>query len=165
MSRMLPLGRVLRAHGLRGLLRARLEVEDSSWLKPGLKLLVGTKDRELCRFGPAPGGAPNYLIAFTGVDSRESAEELNGLEISIERDQLPELEDEVYIGDLVGLQAFTSDGAELGEVLEVFTLAGRSMLRLHCGLIPLDGPVIESVDFDKGEVTFELPEGLFEAQS
>ena len=38
------------------------------------------------------------------------------------------------------------------------------MARLDDGLVPLDGPVIAHVDFEAGVVTFDLPEGLFEAQ-
>ena len=36
--------------------------------------------------------------------------------------------------------------------------------RVDLGLIPLDGPVVDEVDFDQGTVVFDLPAGLFEAQ-
>ena len=166
MGRLLTLGHVQRPHGVRGLLRARLDLEDSTWLEPGMELLVGTTPRELSRFSAAPGGAPFYLIGCVGVDDRNQAEALKGLEIAIDRDLLPELgeDDGFYIEDLVGLQAMTTRGADLGLVHEVYVLAGRMMGRVDSGLIPLDGPVIDRVDFDGGSVVFDLPEGLFEAQ-
>ena len=82
------------------------------------------------------------------------------------RAALPDLDDDegYYVTDLVGLSAEQSDGRRLGTVHDVFTLAGRLMARLDDGLVPLDGPVITHVDFEAGVVTFDLPEGLFEAQ-
>lgn len=166
MGRLLTLGFVQRPHGVRGLLRARLELEDPTWLKPGVELLVGSTLRELSRFGPAPGGAPFYLMGLVGVDDRSQAEALKGETLSIDRDVLPELgeDDGFYIEDLVGCTASDLNGDDLGLVHEVFVLAGRMMARLDSGLIPLDGPVIEAVDFEASTVVFDLPEGLFEAQ-
>ena len=166
MGRLLTLGHVLRPHGVRGLLRVRLDLEDVSWLVPGTELLVGSTRRELRRFGPAPGGAPNYLVGFEGLLGRHEVEDLKGQEIAIDRDQLPELDDDdgFYIEDLVGLEASTVTGDQLGLVHEVFTLAGRMLARVDAGLIPLDGPVVDRVDFDAGQVVFDLPEALFEAQ-
>ena len=166
MGRLLTLGFVQRPHGVRGLLRARLNLEDSTWLKPGVELLVGTTLRELSRFGTAPGGAPFYLIGLVGVNDRTQAEAIKGEAIAADRELFPELsEDEgFYIEDLVGMTASDAQGTDLGPVHEVFVLAGRMMARLDAGLIPLDGPVIDGVDFDAGAVVFDLPEGLFEAQ-
>ena len=166
MGRLLTLGHVQRPHGVRGLLRVRLDLEDSTWLRPGMKLLVGTTPRELSRFSAAPGGAPFYLIGCVGIDDRNQAEALKGQEISIDRSLLPELgeEDGFYIEDLVGMQASDAAGVDLGVVHEVYVLAGRMIARVDLGLIPLDGPVVDRVDFDAGTVVFDLPEGLFEAQ-
>ena len=166
MGRLLTLGHVQRPHGVRGLLRVRLDLEDSTWLRPGMELLVGTTPRELSRFSAAPGGAPFYLIGCIGIDDRNQADALKGQEISIDRDLLPELgeDDGLYIEDLVGLQASDTTGADLGQVHEVYVLAGRMIARVDSGLIPLGGPVIDQVDFDRGLVVFVLPEGLFEAQ-
>ena len=94
MGRLLTLGHVQRPHGVRGLLRVRLDLEDSTWLRPGMELLVGTTPRELSRFSAAPGGAPFYLIGCVGVDDRNQAEALKGEEISIDRSLLPELGDD-----------------------------------------------------------------------
>ena len=58
MGRLLTLGHVQRPHGVRGLLRVRLDLEDSTWLRPGMELLVGTTPRELSRVSAAPGRAP-----------------------------------------------------------------------------------------------------------
>ena len=166
MTRLLTLGWVVRAHGVRGLIRARLDIEDMSWLQPGLELLVGDTPRELLRFGPAPGGAPHYLVGLHGVDGRDAAAALKGQTVQVARAALPELGDDegFYAGDLIGFEAETLGGDALGEILDVFTLADRLMARVAHGLIPLDGPVLDAVDFEAQRVVFDLPEGLFEAQ-
>ena len=76
MGRTLTLGFVQRPHGVRGLVRVRLDLEDTSWLVPGVELLVGSTPRELSRFGAAPGGPPSYLIGLLGVGDRSAAEAL-----------------------------------------------------------------------------------------
>src|SRR5271165_3712822 len=63
----------------------------------------------------------DLLVATVkGVETREAAAALTGVELFARRDRLPEpSDDEFYIDDLVGLIAVTRDGGALGRVAAV----------------------------------------------
>ena len=52
------------------------------------------------------------VVKFEGINTRSEAEALNGTELFVSRDSLPELpdEDEFYITDLAGLAVRNPDG-------------------------------------------------------
>src|SRR5271157_3358472 len=57
------------------------------------------------------------VAKMKGVETREAAAALTGVEILACRDQLPKPgEDEFYYDDLVGLEAVTREGKRLGRV-------------------------------------------------
>ena len=61
-----------------------------------------------------------FRARLEGIDDRNAAEALKGLELSITRDRLPEPEaDEVYHADLIGLCVHDTNGAEIGTVVDV----------------------------------------------
>jgi len=98
------------------------------------------------------------LIArFAGVEDRDQADNLKGLEVVVERSQLPDPEDGLYYwADLEGLRVETSDGRNLGRVDQMLE-AGAADVMLVCGenknrhLIPfIRDEVILAVDLDAG---------------
>jgi 16S rRNA processing protein RimM len=98
------------------------------------------------------------LVAkFAGVDDRDQADSLKGLEIVVDRSQLPEPEEGLYYwADLVGLQVETAEGRSLGRVDQMLQ-AGAADVMLVCGegnsrhMIPfIRDEVILTVDLDAG---------------
>jgi len=60
------------------------------------------------------------VVRFQGVGDRTAAEALNGLDLNVPRERLPEPEtDEFYHADLIGLAAVTPAGAPLGTIVAV----------------------------------------------
>ena len=70
------------------------------------------------------------LVAqLSGIDSRDDAERIKNLAISIESTQLPELgDDEVYWRDLMGMQVVTNAGYSLGLVKEIFATGANDVM-------------------------------------
>ena len=98
------------------------------------------------------------LIAkLAGIDDRDQADGLKGLEIVVERSQLPDPEDgRYYWADLEGMQVEASDGSALGRVDQMLE-AGAADVMVVCGaeggrhLIPfIRDEIILSVDLDAG---------------
>lgn len=57
------------------------------------------------------------LAKIDGVGDRNAADLLRGTELYVDRDRLPEPdEDEFYYADLIGLDAVSTDGTALGSV-------------------------------------------------
>ena len=71
------------------------------------------------------------LVSAPEIASREDAESLKGVRLYVDRDVLPAPdEDEFYLDDLVGLQAFDEDGAPLGVVKAVYNFGAGDVLEL-----------------------------------
>jgi len=131
-SRQLVMGRIGAAHGIKG------EVRIQSYTEDPLAILD---------YGPLATSRPgltveileartttNVLVArLKGVNTRDAAEKLNGVELFVDRDLLPEIEDEddFYHADLVGLDARLADGSSLGEVVAVPNFGAGDLLELR----------------------------------
>jgi 16S rRNA processing protein RimM len=124
---LLAIGRVARAHGLKGELRVEPFFEGSDALEHVSELW-------LSRQTEAPDGAAQYVIEWAravpraylvkveGVAERNGAEALKGATVWIERAALPEPAetDEYYLVDLLGAKVTGPEG-EIGTVIEIAT--------------------------------------------
>jgi 16S rRNA processing protein RimM len=73
------------------------------------------------------------IVRFRGINDRNAAEALAGLELFIERDNLPDdelEEDEFYYADLEGLEAVDEEGKSYGTVSAVYDFGAGDLLEL-----------------------------------
>src|SRR5688572_4794354 len=118
---LLRIGRVTRAHGLKGDLEIRLDWADSDALLQAERVLLAvpggkTELRALAGTRQTPKGV---LLRVEGVADRTAADEWAGATISVLRSELPPLaEGEYYLCDLPGLTV-TGTGGPLGRVVDV----------------------------------------------
>ncbi len=108
--------------------------------------------------------ARDHLVAtIKGVTDRSAAEKLNGIELYIARDRLPEPDDdEYYHADLIGLAAETTAGEPLGRVLAVHNFGAGDIIEIappsgSTMLLPFSNAVVPTVDIKGGRVVIELP--------
>jgi 16S rRNA processing protein RimM len=108
--------------------------------------------------------AKDHLVAtFKGVASREDAERLNGVELYIPRDRLPETDDdEYYHADLIGLAAVTTADAPLGRVIAIHDFGAGTIIEIappegNTLMLPFTNAVVPTVDLKAGKVVIELP--------
>ncbi len=99
-----------------------------------------------------------------GVDTREAAAALTGVEIFARRDQLPPPNaDEFYYDDLIGLEAVTREGARLGRVASLMNYGAGDILEIapdggdETLLLPFTKDVAPVVDFEVGRIVIEPP--------
>jgi 16S rRNA processing protein RimM len=130
-SSLLLMGRIGAAHGIKGEVRIQSFTEDPLALadygplatnRPGLTITI-----------TAARTTTNVLIArIKGIADRNAAEKLNGVELYVTRDQLPETDDEddFYQADLIGLEARLEDGTRLGEVLAVPNFGAGDLIEI-----------------------------------
>lgn len=70
------------------------------------------------------------LVKMQGVDDRTAAEALVGLDVCINRDQLPALTNEYYWRDLIGLTVKDTHDVELGVVIDLMETGSNDVLIL-----------------------------------
>lgn len=162
------LGKITGVHGLKGKLRLYSYSGSVSSLKPGVKILVKNRGKEI--FFDVTGISAqkkNFLISFEGVDTVESAQTLTGSKILIENSSLPDLpEGEYYWKDLIGLMVNSSDGTCFGTIKTIMETGSNDVFVVKDGekeiLIPFIDQVVKNVDLENGNVLVELPDGLLD---
>jgi 16S rRNA processing protein RimM len=99
-----------------------------------------------------------------GIDTREAAAALTGVEIFIGRDRLPPPgDDEFYHDDLIGLEAFDAAGARLGHVAGIANYGAGDILEIAAEssgdrlLLPFTRDVAPKIDFAAGRIIIAPP--------
>ncbi len=104
-----------------------------------------------------------FLCYVDGVCDRTEAETLAGLELFVERNVFPDLEEnEFYFQDLVGMLAKTPQGEELGLVKAVFNFGAGDILEIE-GLedyIAFTNQNVPEIDLDNNEMIVCVPETI-----
>ncbi|QNO38223.1 ribosome maturation factor RimM [Protaetiibacter sp. SSC-01] len=168
----LRVGRLLKAHGLKGALKLELYTDDpAKRFVPGatFSLQVPTsspwhgKTLELTELRWYNG---HPVAFFVGVDDRTVAESLVKAILWIDADVAADDEpDAWYDHQLVGLRALR-DGVEVGRVMRVDHLPAQDLLVIKAGdrevLVPFVSAIVPAVDVEAGTVTLTPPAGLFE---
>jgi len=107
------------------------------------------------------------VTKFKGINDRNQAEELNGVELYITRDQLPEPdEDEFYYSDLTGLDVLDQSGETLGKIVAVQDFGAGDLLEIRpkrgrTFYIPFTKDFVPEISLDEGMVRVDLPEDYF----
>jgi 16S rRNA processing protein RimM len=106
----------------------------------------------------------NMLVAqLAGIEDREAAVALKGLEVAVPRSQLPgAAENEFYWADLIGLKVVNTEQHEFGRVVrvmqtganDVLIVAGRSGNGRDT-LIPFIAGAIKQVDLAAGVISVD----------
>jgi 16S rRNA processing protein RimM len=163
-------GRIARAHGIRGEVLVNPETDFvSERFRPGSVLyvsrsgLLGAVQIEAARIHL---GRP--LLKLAGVTTMSEAEALAGLELRIPLDALRRLpEGWYYAHDLCGCRVETADGVRVGRVEGVQGLTGTSCLVVATDsgseiLVPLAEEICVTIDPGAGFIVIRPPEGLLE---
>ncbi|MCO6011691.1 ribosome maturation factor RimM [Actinoallomurus purpureus] len=165
---LLAVGRIGRAHGVRGEVSVETSTDD-----PGARFAPGSSlVTDPARLGPLTiesvrPHTGRLLVRFAGVDDRTAAETLRGALLLVDSaDILPSDDpDEFHDQELIGLVAVTTDGTEVGQVVDVEHL-GQDLLviRRPAGdtLVPFVHAIVPEVDLPGGRIVIDPPPGLLE---
>ena len=111
--------------------------------------------------------AKDHLVAtFRGIASRNDAESLNGIELYVPREKLPDTDDdEYYHADLIGLAAVTATDEPLGRVVAIHNFGAGDIIEIAPPkgatlLLPFTNAVVPTVDIAGGRVVIELPQEI-----
>jgi len=162
----IAVGRVGRAHGVRGEVAVLPLSEVPSRFEPGSRLFVGeTGDRSLTVAASRPH-QHRVLVRFAEIADREAASALSGAYLFVPRGSSPSLpEGSYWPHQLEGCEVRTTSGRVLGEIREivrtpandVWATAGPDGAEV---LIPALRDVVESVDVEARRVVVRDIPGL-----
>jgi 16S rRNA processing protein RimM len=170
----LRVGRLIKAHGLKGALKVELYTDD-----PDRRFTPGaTFTLQVPRESPWSGKSlelvelrwynTHPVAFFKDVPDRTAAETLvkEIWWVEQETEELPSEEDAWYDHQLVGLSVIR-DGAKVGIVTRIDHLPAQDLLTVKTAdaevLVPFVKAIVPSVDVKAGTITVTPPPGLFEA--
>jgi 16S rRNA processing protein RimM len=151
---LLEVGRIVRAHGLRGDVAVVLTTQRTERLDVGSVLDTARGPLTVAR---SQLDGARWLVHFAEITERDDAETWRGVLL---RAEAIEDEGEVWVHDLIGSRVMDTDGVDRGLVVEVQANPASDLMVLESGaLVPLtfltDGPT-------DGVVTVDVPDGLWE---
>jgi len=164
------IGKVGSPVGIKGEVRITLYAQDSTNLKEGKVLLLERAGKTLtAAIKRLRYQKDRPVVKLEGVDDRNAAEDIRGMEVSIYASDLEELpEGEHYVRDLIGCSVRDiTEGSEVGilkdviqntaqSVLEVETASGKSVL------IPAVDAFLRNIDEEAGIIEVELIPGFLD---
>lgn len=152
--RRLEVGRITKAHGLRGEVVVFLTTDRSERVAPGSVL---DTERGALTVRSSRPHQDRWVVTFEGVADRDAAEALRGLLLFAEPIEDPEV---LWVHELIGCTVRTPDGVERGAIVSVVDNPAADLLALDTGaLVPVVFVVGGPHD---GVVEVDTPEGLFE---
>ncbi|MFL0179292.1 MULTISPECIES: ribosome maturation factor RimM [unclassified Mycobacterium] len=168
----LTVGRVVKAHGIRGELVVDVRTDDPELrFAPGATLHArksGAPQRDYVVEAARPHGA-RLLVRLAGVGDRDGADALRGSLFVVDSADLPPITepDTYYDHQLEGLQVRTVAGEEIGTVTEVLHTAAGELLAIKRTdgrelLVPFIAAFVPSVSLADNAVVIEPPDGLLE---
>jgi 16S rRNA processing protein RimM len=154
-GRRLEVGRIGRAHGLKGDVVVTPVSNIAQRFAPGSTLWVD--DRPLVIVASRPQ-QHRHVLRFEGVDDRAGADALRGKIVEAEPLADPP-EGELWVHDLIGSEVRDRAGATLGNVVAVEANPAHDLLVLEGGALV---PMVFVVSSEPGVVVVDPPDGLFD---
>lgn len=155
----LAVGRVGRAHGIRGEVAVRPLSEVDARFTPGSVLTL--EDGRTLTVRSVRPHRHRLLVRFEEVGDRNGAEALSGEVLLVPASSAPELPEGAYWPhDLVGCEVVTEEGRSLGRVTEVLHNPANDVWVTPQALVPAVRDVVVKVDLDARRIVARDLPGL-----
>lgn len=167
----LVVGRVGRAHGVRGEVTVDVRTDDPAGrFAAGTTLHTDRDDGHTLTVAATRRHAGRMLVRFVGVDGRTAAEELRGVSLLVDAVDVPVPDDpdEFHDVQLLGLRVETTDGREVGTVADILHHAQDVLVLRSAGdpgreiLIPFVREIVPVVEPTAGRIVVDPPSGLLD---
>ena len=166
---LVPLGKIIKPHGIRGEVKVRLYNCDSKTLKMGQSVWVKSEGNDpiIYVIEKLNLQSDKSRLKFKNVNDRNSAELLRDFTLSVCRDEFPEtVDEEFYLVDLIGFNVIDQAGKKVGKVSDIMENPANDILMILDGdkehLIPMVDDFVTLFDFEKKQVTINLIDGLID---
>ena len=150
---LLEVGRIGRAHGVRGDVLVHLTTDRVERLTAGSRLKAGERWLTVTA---ASRANDRWRVHFEGVDDRSAAEALARVVLAAEPIEDP---DTLWVHQLIGAEVVEVVGTSRGRCVAVIDNPAADLLELESGALV---PASFVVSFADGIITIDPPEGLFE---
>ena len=162
----LEVGRIVKAHGIRGEVIVEAVSNRPERFAPGAVLYAGEREfsvrRATVHGGPDPAGRMSrdrWIVSFEGIVDRNEAERLRGTVLTGEPLDRDDDTGELWVHELVGSELLDPAGRLLGRVAAVEANPASDLLVLEDGHLV---PMVFIVEAAAGRVVVDPPAGLLD---
>ena len=168
--RLVAIGTVVRAHGLRGDLKVRALTDGPARFDSLLGCVLWDPDRDVRlerRVERVRRQGEHMILKLSGVDGVDAARGLIGRLVAVaESDALPLADGHFYPWQLEGCRVETADGTRVGEVAGIERSPAHDLWVVADGvrehLVPAVPEIVVEVNLGARRVVIRPPEGLLE---
>ncbi len=161
--RLIPIAKILSAHGVRGLVKLRCYLDDADNLADYEPICDSKGKAYKITLKNSIKG--DWLAEINGITDRNESEKLRGIELFIRRDQLPDIEDgEYYIEDIIGCAAIDKSGTKIGDVVGFENFGASDLVEIKpvnggkTYYLPMVEPYVGKIDVNAGTIEVEPAE-------
>lgn len=153
----IAIGKILKAQGLRGEVKILPLTDDPARFLRLDRAFIDGKPHRAERARVSGGFA---YVSFSGIDTREDAERLAGLEVSVDRaDAVPLPPDAWYAADVLGCEVFLED-TRLGTLTDIMQNTGADVYTVRTPeggeiMFPALRDLIRSVDTENKRMVLD----------
>jgi 16S rRNA processing protein RimM len=168
--RFLSMGKIVGAHGIKGVLKVFSYAESITSFKSGSSIIMVMDGLEKSfKIEWVKPHGKTILMALKGVSNRNQAEVLCGAELFIDRRSLEALAKGTwYWSDLIGLSVYTMEAVYVGRVTSIMRTGSNDVYVVTSDqggkpveiLIPALEWVVREINVDEKRMRVDLPEGL-----
>lgn len=166
MQNRLLVGVITSTHGVRGEVKIFPTTDDSKRFESLKEVWMDQNGQDVKLKITGVKFFKKYVILkFEGFDAIEQIEKYRGKELYIDRKDAVELKkDEFFIADLIGLNVETTDGINLGKIMQVLQ-TGANDVYVVGGLakeyyLPAIADCVKSIDLSQNRMVVFLMKGL-----
>ena len=157
------MGGIAAPFGIKGWVKVQTFSENPGALLEFNSWRIGREDQQRDYVVVESQDHSNTLVArFEGINDRDQAFALRGLEISVPRSALPDpADDEYFWADLIGMEVVNQQGAVLGRVDSLMETGAHDVLVIKGSkehLIPFIDAFVGKVDVAAGTIAVDWGE-------
>ncbi|WP_427891247.1 ribosome maturation factor RimM [Kribbella sp. GL6] len=169
---LVTVGRIGRAHGIKGEVGVDVRTDEPERrFADGAVVVTDAKVSRTLTVAASRWHSGRLLVKFAEVPDRTAAEQLRNLFVQseVDGDERPEDPEEYYDRDLVGLAVRTTDGAGVGEVVDIVHLPAQDLLEIrrtagNVVMVPLVEELVPEINVDKRYVVVADRPGLLDPE-
>ncbi len=169
MEDLLKVGIIANTHGLRGEVKVFPTTDDARRFLDLETIILDTgREKKILTIEHVKFFKNMVILKFKEFDHINDVEKYRKKELFVTRDQaVPLGENEYFIADLIGLNAVSDEGEELGRIANVLQSAANDVYVIEKAgaaelLVPAIKDCVRKVDLEAGEIVLHLLPGLRE---
>ncbi len=140
---LLEIGKIVRTHGIKGAVKVISFVDEDFKMFKHIYISNKKVNANITKVLPLNGDA--FSVTIDVIPTIEVAETYRNQSIYIDRDEYPAFQDRLFMSDLINKPVVTSDGKEIGYMVDYDDYGASIILTIKSGFTSYQIPYVEEV--------------------